>query len=60
MKQVKITKIKSTIKRPKDQKATMVALGLKKMNSSSIKVLNPSMTGMIAKVSHLILIEEIN
>jgi large subunit ribosomal protein L30 len=60
MKKVKITKVKSTIKRPKSQKATMVALGLNKMYSSSIKEMNPAMSGMISKVSHLLRIEEVN
>ncbi|HCR48390.1 MAG TPA: 50S ribosomal protein L30, partial [Bacteroidetes bacterium] len=34
MAQVKITKIRSVIKRPKNQKLTMEALGLRKMGST--------------------------
>jgi large subunit ribosomal protein L30 len=60
MSRVRITKIKSTIKRPKDQKATMVALGLNKMNSSAEFFLNPSISGMIDKVRHLLKVEVIN
>jgi large subunit ribosomal protein L30 len=59
MKKVKITKVKSTIKRPADQKATMIALGLRKTNSSVVKEVTPAIQGMISKVNHLILVEEV-
>lgn len=55
---VKITKVKSTIDRPKRQKATMEALGLRKINHSVVKELTPQIQGMINKVSHLIVVEE--
>jgi large subunit ribosomal protein L30 len=56
---VKITKVRSTIKRPKRQKDTMVALGLNKMNSSVEVELTPQIQGMITKVNHLIKVEEV-
>jgi large subunit ribosomal protein L30 len=34
MAKIKITQVKSTIKRPKDQKATIIALGLGKINKT--------------------------
>lgn len=55
---VKITQVKSTINRPKDQKATIVALGLGKMNRTVVKDCTPQILGMIKKVSHLIKLEE--
>jgi len=55
----KITQIRSTIKRPKDQKATIQALGLKKLNHTVEKEVTPQILGMIKKVSHLIRVEEI-
>ena len=58
MAKVKLTQIKSVIDRSKRQKDTMVALGLRKMNHSVVKDVNPQIEGMIAKVSHLIRIEE--
>lgn len=58
MAKVKITQIKSTIKRPKDQKATIKALGLRKMNQTVEKELNPALQGMLDKVAHLIRVEE--
>ncbi len=57
MGKVKITQIKSGIGYPKNQKATLLALGLRKMNASRIVELNPQMEGMIRTVSHLLKVE---
>ena len=51
---IKVTQIRSIIGRPKDQKATIKALGLKRMNHSVIKNDTPQIRGMIRKVSHLV------
>ena len=59
MAKLKITQIKSVIDRSKRQKATMHALGLRKMNQSIEKELSPQVEGMIKKISHLIKIEEV-
>lgn len=59
MQKIKITQIKSVIDRPKKQKDTMVALGFKKMNQTIVKEGSPQVKGMIAKVSHLLLVEEV-
>ena len=56
---IKITKIKSTIDRPKNQKLTMEALGLRKMHNSVEKEDNPQIRGMIEKVKHLVKVEVI-
>ncbi|MCR9014940.1 50S ribosomal protein L30 [Aquiflexum gelatinilyticum] len=58
MGKIKITQTKSTIKRPKDQKATIVALGLGKINKSVEIESNPAIVGMVRKVSHLVKVEE--
>jgi large subunit ribosomal protein L30 len=58
MAKVKVTKVRSVINRPKDQKLTMEALGLRKMNQSREIEDSPSLRGMLAKVSHLVKIEE--
>ncbi len=58
MKKVVVTKIRSTIKRPKDQKLTMEALGLRKIGQSREFTLTPQIQGMINKVRHLIKVEE--
>ena len=57
MTKVKITQIKSVIDRPKNQKATIKALGLRKINHTVEKVDNPQLRGMINKVSHLVSVE---
>ena len=59
MAKLKITQIKSVIDRSKKQKATMHALGLRRMNQSIENELSPQVEGMIKKVSHLIKIEEV-
>jgi len=56
---VKITQVKSKIDRSKRQKATLEALGLRKINQSVEHTVNPQIEGMILKVAHLIKIEEI-
>lgn len=57
MSKVKITQIKSTIDRPKRQKATIIALGIRKMNQTVEHEATPQILGMIAKVQHLVKVE---
>jgi large subunit ribosomal protein L30 len=59
MGKVKVTQVKSVIDRPKRQKDTMTALGLRRMNQSVIKESSPQIMGMIAKVSHLVVTETV-
>jgi large subunit ribosomal protein L30 len=58
MSKVRITQIRSVIDQPKRQKATMEALGLKRMSQSREHELTPQIKGMIKKVGHLISVEE--
>lgn len=58
MEKFKLTLVRSTIKRPGDQKATIAALGLKKMNSTVEVVGTPQIMGMIKKVNHLLKVED--
>lgn len=57
-KTIKVTQIASPIGKPKDQRATLIGLGLNKMNRTSVLEDTPSVRGMIAKVSHLVKVEE--
>jgi large subunit ribosomal protein L30 len=59
MEKLKLTLVRSTIKRPGDQKATVAALGLKKMNSTVEVVGTPQIMGMISKVNHLLKVEDV-
>lgn len=55
---VKVTQTGSPIGRPKDQRATLVGLGLNKMHRSVELVDTPAIRGMIRKVHHLVQVEE--
>lgn len=59
MKQLKITQRKSLIGRQQKQRATIKALGLKKINHTVIKPDRPEIRGMLKKVAHLVEYEEI-
>ncbi|NCA91914.1 50S ribosomal protein L30 [bacterium] len=59
MAQLKITLVKSKFGRIKAQKATVEALGLKKIGSSVVQEDSGAVRGMINKVSHLVKVEEI-
>ncbi len=57
MGKIKITQIKSIIKRPEGQKRTIKALGFSKLNQTRELEGTPQVMGMIKKVSHLLKIE---
>ncbi len=56
---IKIKQVKSRIGSTKRQKSTLDSLGLRKMNASVVKLASPEILGMVAKVSHLVQVEEI-
>ena len=55
---IKIQKVRSTIKSPKNQKLVMEALGLRKMNLVVEHEATPSILGMVEKVKHLVKVTE--
>ena len=57
-KKLKITLVKSPIGYSKRQKGTVRALGLSRMNHSVEQEDTPVIRGMIAKISHLVKVEE--
>ena len=59
MAQVKITLTRSLIGYPKDQRATVKALGLGKIRTSVVKEDSASLRGMLHKVAHLVEVEEV-
>jgi large subunit ribosomal protein L30 len=59
MARLKVTQVRSVIDRPKDQKATVRALGLRRIDDSVVKDDRPEIRGMIQKVSHLVRVEEV-
>ena len=54
---VRVTQIRSAIRRPKDQLATLKGLGLNKINRSRELEDTPAVRGMIDKVKHLVRVE---
>ena len=59
MAQLKITLVKSTIGAIPKHRRTIQALGLRKLNSSTIQQDNTAIRGMVNQVSHLVKVEEI-
>jgi large subunit ribosomal protein L30 len=56
-KTIKVTQTGSPIRRTKDQRATLVGLGLNKMNRTRELQDTPEVRGMIAKVQHMVKVE---
>ncbi len=56
---VKVTLVKSTIACPPDQRKVVESLGLKKIRQCKQLPDNACVRGMVAKVSHLVSIEEV-
>lgn len=59
MKKIRITQVKSGIDRPENQKLTLRALGLKKLNASKEVEATPQILGMVRNVLHLVKVEDI-
>jgi large subunit ribosomal protein L30 len=59
MSKIKVTQIKSAIDRPKDQKSTIKALGIHKLNHSVEKEATPQILGMVNKIKHLVTVEKL-
>ena len=57
-KTIRVTLVRSAIGYPKDQKATVKALGLRRLHQSVEQVDNQAVRGMIQKVIHLVQVEE--
>jgi len=57
MAKIKLTQVGSPIRRTKDQRATLVGLGLNKMHKTVELEDTPSVRGMISKVQHMVRVE---
>jgi large subunit ribosomal protein L30 len=58
-KKLQITQVRSAIGRLKNQKATIKALGIRKMNHTVTHDDNPVIRGMVGTVKHLVEVKEI-
>ena len=57
-KTITVQQIGSPLRRPKDQRATLVGLGLNKMHKTRVLEDTPSVRGMINKLPHMVKIIE--
>jgi len=55
---IKVTQIASPIGRKRDQRSTLIGLGLNKINRSRILEDTPAVRGMVRKVGHLVRVED--
>ena len=59
MGKIQVTQVKSAIKRTANQKRTLEALGLRKLNQVVEHDNTPNILGMVNKVQHLVSVEEV-
>ena len=59
MKRIRVKQVRSQIRRPKNQKLTLEALGLRKMDQVVEHDATPQILGMVKTVNHLVSVEEI-
>ena len=57
-KTLKVTQIGSPIRRPTDQRATLIGLGLNKMHRTRELQDTPEVRGMILQVQHMVKVED--
>jgi len=60
MAKIKVTQVRSTINRTIDQKRTIRALGLGKLNRTAVHNDTPQIRGMISAVKHLVKYEKVD
>ena len=58
-KTLRITQVRSGIGLPRDQRATVRALGIKRMHDTVEQANTPVIRGMVFKVKHLVKVEEV-
>ncbi len=58
-KRLRVTQIGSPIGRRRDQRQTLIGLGLNKMHRTRELEDTPAVRGMVDKVSHLVRVEEV-
>ncbi|HPA86303.1 MAG: 50S ribosomal protein L30 [Bacteroidales bacterium] len=59
MAKIRITQVKSKNGKPERQKRTLEALGIRKLNHSVEHEATPQILGMVEKVRHLVIVENI-
>jgi large subunit ribosomal protein L30 len=60
MAKIRVKQVKSKIRRPQNQKRTLEALGLHRIDQVVEHDATPTILGMVNKVKHLVSVEEIS
>jgi len=60
MGRLKVTQVKSGIGGKQNQRDTLRSLGLKRINDTVVKEDRPEIRGMVATVTHLVTVEEVD
>ncbi|WP_018638461.1 50S ribosomal protein L30 [Parafrankia elaeagni] len=60
MSKLRITQIRSEIGGTRNQRETLRTLGLRRINGSTVRDDRPEVRGMIATVTHLVRVEEVD
>jgi large subunit ribosomal protein L30 len=60
MTRLKVRQVRSSIGRKKNQRETLRTLGLKRIRDEVVKDDRPEIRGMLARVSHLVTVEEVD
>jgi large subunit ribosomal protein L30 len=55
---LKVTQMRSTVGKPRRQRDTLRALGLRRIRHAVVQEDRPEIRGMLARVSHLVRVEE--
>lgn len=55
---IKITQVKSAIRRPANQKRTIQALGIRRLHHTVEHEATPQILGMVDTVKHMLVVEE--
>lgn len=59
VREIRVSLVRSTIGSKPQQRRTVRALGLRRLNSSVVKAATPGVLGMVRAVSHLVRVEEV-
>ena len=59
MARLKVTQVRSVIGSKDNQRQTMRSLGLKRVHDTVVKEDRPEIRGMVATVTHLVTVEEV-
>ncbi len=59
MAKIRLEQVKSEIDRPAIQRNTLIALGIRRIGQSVVKEATPQILGMVAKVKHMLKVENV-